>query len=90
MAGLPAIGPAGFLEHHGPRGRPAINARVIGRWYDDAGQPTGRAALLLSDRGAFLSHVILADDREGKKQMLAGAAGPFLAAALASDGPGGN
>jgi uncharacterized lipoprotein YddW (UPF0748 family) len=47
------------------------NARVIGRWYDDAGRPTGHPAVLLSDRGAFVSHIILADDREGKKQLLA-------------------
>ena len=58
--------------------RPAgHHARVIGRWYDQAGQPTGRAALLLSDRGAFFSHIILADDREGKKQMLAALLGHF-------------
>ena len=47
------------------------NARVIGRWYDDAGKPTGHAAMLISDRGAFFSHIVLADDREGKKEMLA-------------------
>jgi uncharacterized lipoprotein YddW (UPF0748 family) len=47
------------------------NARVLARWYDDAGQPTGHPAVLLSDRGAFLSHIILSDDREGKKQLLA-------------------
>ncbi len=51
------------------------NARVIGRWYDDRGKPTGHAAMLLSDRGAFFSHIILADDREGKKEMLAAVLG---------------
>lgn len=51
------------------------NARVIGRWYDDAGKPTGQAAMLVSDRGAFFSHIVLADDREGKKQMLAAVLG---------------
>ncbi len=51
------------------------NARVIGRWYDDAGRPTGRAAMLLSDRGAFFSHIVLADDRSGKKQLLAAVLG---------------
>lgn len=53
------------------------NARVIARWFDDAGKPTGRPAALLSDRGAFLSHIILRDDREGKKQMLAALLGRF-------------
>lgn len=46
-------------------------ARVIGRWYDDAGKPTGQPAMLVSDRGAFLSHIVLPDDRSGKKQLLA-------------------
>ncbi len=70
IAGLPAsvrqdswnimvLQPAGF------------HARIIGRWFDDAGKPTGRAACLLSDRGAFFSHVLLPDDRQAKKQMLA-------------------
>jgi uncharacterized lipoprotein YddW (UPF0748 family) len=54
-----------------------FNARVLGRWHDDAGQPTGRAALLVSDRGAVLTHVLLSDDREGKKQMLAALIGHF-------------
>ncbi len=54
-----------------------FNARIVGRWYDDAGQPTGRAALLVSDRGAVLTHILLSDDREGKKQMLAALLGHF-------------
>ena len=51
------------------------SARVIGRWYDDVGNPTGHAAMLISDRGAFFSHIVLADDRAGKKQMLAAVLG---------------
>jgi uncharacterized lipoprotein YddW (UPF0748 family) len=52
--------------------RPAgQNARVIGRWFDKAGQPTGQPALLLSDRGAFFTHILLPDDRAGKEQLLA-------------------
>jgi len=46
------------------------NARVIGRWFDEAGQPVGQPAVLLSDRGAWLSHIVLPDDREGKKRLL--------------------
>jgi len=53
------------------------NARVVGRWFDDAGQPTGHPAVLLSDRGAFFSHVILTDDPEGKKRLLSALAGHF-------------
>jgi uncharacterized lipoprotein YddW (UPF0748 family) len=52
-------------------------ARVIGQWYDDTGKSAGKPALLLSDRGAFFSHIILEDDREGKKEMLAAILGHF-------------
>ncbi len=45
--------------------------QVIGYWYDGQGKPTGHAAVLLSDRGAFFSHVLLPDDRENKKAFLA-------------------
>ncbi|HYW79105.1 MAG TPA: family 10 glycosylhydrolase, partial [Thermoguttaceae bacterium] len=53
----------------------AHNARVIGRWYDASGSATDRAAMLLSDRGAFFSHIVLGDDRPRKKQMLAAVLG---------------
>jgi uncharacterized lipoprotein YddW (UPF0748 family) len=49
----------------------ASDARVIADWHNAEGQPTGHPALLLSQRGAFLTHIVLGDDREGKKQMLA-------------------
>ena len=52
-------------------------ARVIGRWYHDSGQPTGQPAILLSDRGVLLSHIILRDDRDGKKRLLAALLGHF-------------
>jgi uncharacterized lipoprotein YddW (UPF0748 family) len=51
------------------------NARVIGRWFDPQGNPTGYAAMLVSDRGAFFSHLILSDDPDGKRQMLAAVLG---------------
>ena len=51
------------------------NAAVIGRWFDSAGDPAGYPALLLSDRGAFMTHIILSDDRDAKKQMLAAVLG---------------
>ena len=54
-------------------GRP--DARVIGYWHDDEGNPTGHAAMLLSDRGAFFSHLVLPDDRPAKKQLLAAVLG---------------
>ena len=51
------------------------DARIIGRWYDEEGNPTGHAAMVLSDRGAFFSHLVLPDDRPGKKQLLAAVLG---------------
>jgi uncharacterized lipoprotein YddW (UPF0748 family) len=58
------------------RARPvAFHARTIAEWFDDAGQATGQPAMLLSERGAFFSHIILRDDRERKKQMLAAVLG---------------
>ncbi len=50
-------------------------ARVIGRWFDADGNPTGHAAMLISDRGAYFSHIVLNDDRENKKAMLAAVLG---------------
>ncbi|MFW6168896.1 MAG: glycoside hydrolase family 10 protein, partial [Planctomycetota bacterium] len=52
-----------------------FNARVIGRWYREDGRETGYPAMLLSDRGAFFSHIVLRDDREKKKRMLAAVLG---------------
>ena len=46
-------------------------ARVIAWWLDESGAETGKAAMLLSDRAAYLSHILLRDDWEEKKKMLA-------------------
>ena len=54
------------------------NARVVGRWFDDAGHATQYPAVLVSDCGAFLSHVVLRDDREGKKRLLAALLGRLV------------
>jgi len=51
------------------------NARVIGRWFDDEGEATGLPAMLVSDRGAYLSHIVLSDDGAAKRQMLAAVLG---------------
>jgi uncharacterized lipoprotein YddW (UPF0748 family) len=55
----------------------AYHARVIGTWFDAQGHATGDAALVLSDRGAYLSHILLSDDAEGKEQLLAALLGHF-------------
>lgn len=51
------------------------NARVIGHWFDGKGKPTGLPALWVSDRGAYLSHVVINDDLAAKRQMLAAVLG---------------
>ncbi len=53
----------------------SADVRTIGRWYDGEGNATGHAAMAISDRGAFFSHIVLTDDRSGKKQMLAAVLG---------------
>lgn len=46
------------------------HARVIGHWVDESGHSTGHAALVISDTGAYFSHVVLADDQDAKQAML--------------------
>ena len=46
------------------------NARVVARWHDDQEKPTGEPAMLISDRGAFLTHIILDNDPRVKQKML--------------------
>ena len=58
-----------IVEPSGPE------TRIIGRWYDGQGKPTGYPAMLINDNGAYFSHVVLTDDRTAKKQMLAAVLG---------------
>lgn len=53
-------------------------ARVIGWWYDDEGRPTGHPAVLLSQRGAMISHILLSDDPQAKRALLAALLGALL------------
>lgn len=56
--------------------RPASqDARVIGWWYDREGKATDRAALTISPRGAFFSHILLSSDAANKQMMLAAVLG---------------
>ncbi len=50
-------------------------ARVIGHWFDRDGNPTSLPAMWISDRGAYLSHILLSDDPAAKRQMLAAVLG---------------
>lgn len=49
--------------------------QVIGWWFDSQGKATGRAAMILSPRGAFFSHILLAGDAENQRVMLAAVIG---------------
>lgn len=48
----------------------AVRPEIIAWWYDKAGRKTDHAAMLLSDRGAFFSHIVTRDDREKKEAFL--------------------
>ena len=51
-------------------------SRVIASWHDRAGRPTGDAAILASNVGWWMTHVMLADgDEQAKSQFLAAVAG---------------
>lgn len=63
------------LQRAAPDGR---RARVAATWADRAGRPTGDAAWLVSSRGCWMTHVLLADGDEAlKAQLLAAFAGSF-------------
>lgn len=53
----------------------AADTRVIGWWFDSQGKPTQRAAMVLSPRGAFFSHILLGGDAENQRIMLAAVMG---------------
>lgn len=56
--------------------KPAAHGmNVVGWWYGEDGKATGQPALLVGNRGAFFSHIILSDDYAAKKQMLAAVLG---------------
>ncbi len=52
-------------------------AEVIGQWYDSEAKDTGYPALVMSDTGAFMSHVLRSDDPMAKGQMLLALVGHF-------------
>lgn len=45
-------------------------SRVIGWWYDGAGENTGYPAFIASDAGIYMSHILLPTDRPTKSRML--------------------
>ena len=53
-------------------------ASIVGEWCDAKGLPTGLPALAVSDTGAFMTHVLLADDIEGKDRVMLALLGKFM------------
>lgn len=53
-------------------------ARVAAWWYTGQGQPTGEPAIIASDQGVFLTHVLLADDAANKQMLLLSMAGHLV------------
>lgn len=53
-------------------------ARVLYRWHDPQHNPTAAAAVILSRRGAYVSHVLTRSDREAKSQLLAALIAHFV------------
>ncbi|HQB17623.1 MAG TPA: family 10 glycosylhydrolase [Verrucomicrobiota bacterium] len=45
-------------------------SRMLAEWHDDAGQPTGYAAVLSSTNGLLMTHILLADDAANQQRLL--------------------
>lgn len=54
------------------------DARIIGEWYDSERNPTGLPALIMSDSGAYMAHILLPQDEPKKTQMLLSLIGAFV------------
>jgi len=53
-------------------------SRAVARWFDSAGADTGRPAVLLSDNGIYMTHVMTGEDMPNKGRMLLAMVGRFL------------
>jgi uncharacterized lipoprotein YddW (UPF0748 family) len=77
IPGLPAIvGQDSWNANLVQPARP--DARVIGWWTTPDGQRTGEPAMILSDSGAYMGHVLTGADSENKAQMLTALIGLFV------------
>jgi len=45
-------------------------AKIIGTWLDKDGRDTGVSAVILSERGAFMTHILLSDDFRNKQRFI--------------------
>ncbi len=53
------------------------SAQIIGQWCDAKGNASGYPAMVASDTGAYMAHVLLPDDPVGKQQMMLALLGHF-------------
>jgi len=53
-------------------------SRVAARWFTDAGKSTVLPAVILSDKCAFVTHVLMSDDQANKQQLLLSLAGRLV------------
>lgn len=54
------------------------DAKVLCEWLDSAGRPTGRAAVLVSKSGVFMTHVLTQPDPEAKARLMLALVGHFI------------
>ena len=54
--------------------------RIAAYWHDDTGQNTGHPAVVITDRAAHMTHILLRDDPENKRLLLLAMIGPFAPA----------
>jgi uncharacterized lipoprotein YddW (UPF0748 family) len=53
-------------------------SRVAAVWFDKDGKDTGYPAVIVSDAGIYMSHVLLSDDAANKRRMLLAMTGKFV------------
>ncbi len=61
----------------------STDTQVLAFWEDAAGLPLDKAAWLISPRGAFMTHILLDDDLEGKKRLLVSLVAHFVPEVIA-------
>ena len=77
LPGAPAM--VGQKSWNISEARPVPGAsKEIAQWLDDKGQPTGYAAIIASDTGMVMTHVLLPDDVMNKRRMMLAMVGHFV------------
>lgn len=67
--------------------KPAEGGWVAAEWYDSEAKGTGHSAIVLTDRAAFLTHVLAKGDAAAQRRMLAAMAGQLMPGFQPSAGP---